>query len=96
VKLSNLLECEQKLGYTTGLYGWNADVYNYDNVNIVTGYRCFGKNVDYKIVKKFDNKAKKNIEKYGHDWDKIKKVNHKLVLKFIEFLISNEDIKKIK
>jgi hypothetical protein len=36
-KLSNLLECEKKLGYTTGVYGWNADVYNYDNVNIVTG-----------------------------------------------------------
>lgn len=41
--LQDLLRYESPLWYTSGLYGWNADVYLIDiDTIIVTGYRPFG------------------------------------------------------
>ena len=41
--LQYLLRRESRIGYTAGVYGWNADVYDVGNgVAIVTGYRPFG------------------------------------------------------
>lgn len=41
--LQYLLRKESRIGYTAGVYGWNADVYDVGNgVAIVTGYRPFG------------------------------------------------------
>ena len=34
----NLFGYEYKIGYNTGLYGWNYDLYRIHGVNIVTGY----------------------------------------------------------
>lgn len=62
--LQNLLNYSDRLGYTTGVNGWNADIYvvNCDTV-IVTGYRPFG-NIDasYELCKKYDEKAMKLIQ----------------------------------
>ena len=32
-----------RIGYTAGIYGWNADVYSVGDVLIVTGYRPAGR-----------------------------------------------------
>lgn len=41
--LQDLLRYETPLWYTSGIYGWNADVYLVDiDTCIVTGYRPFG------------------------------------------------------
>lgn len=41
--LQDLLRYESPLWYTSGIYGWNADVYLVDiDTCIVTGYRPFG------------------------------------------------------
>lgn len=41
-QLNRLLSFEKADAYTAGAYGWNADVYLFDGVAIVTGYRPFG------------------------------------------------------
>lgn len=41
--LQDLLRYESPLWFTSGIYGWNADVYMIDfDTCIVTGYRPFG------------------------------------------------------
>lgn len=37
-----LLKDLQPVGYTAGVYGWNADVYDVPGAWIVTGYRFYG------------------------------------------------------
>lgn len=53
VELYYLLKFTEPVAYTSGVYGWNADVYDFDNVAIVMGYRPFGNiSPDYNIVEK--------------------------------------------
>ncbi|MBQ8793941.1 MAG: hypothetical protein IJZ63_04260 [Clostridia bacterium] len=40
-KAQHMLRAYDRVGYTSGTYGWNADVYFIDGVYIVTGYRPF-------------------------------------------------------
>lgn len=64
--LQELLTFAKQIGYTAGVYGWNANVYACDlDVVIVTGYRPFGNvDVDFALCEKYEKKAhelKKNI-----------------------------------
>lgn len=61
--LQNLLWGKDKVGYTAGVYGWNADVYMIDNVALVTGYRTFGNRISYDIVKKYEDLAERLKER---------------------------------
>lgn len=57
----NLLDLENPIAYTSGIYGWNADIYDLGgSVAIVTGYKPFG-NVKpaYDKVKEYEDKAEK-------------------------------------
>lgn len=56
--LATLLRYESPYAYTTGTYGWNADVYAVNGVAIVTGYRPFGQSVDYDLVEEFEERAR--------------------------------------
>ena len=42
--LQNLLRCESPIAYTTRAEGWGADIYDFGNTAIVTGYAPFGFN----------------------------------------------------
>lgn len=66
----NLLKSYEPFGYTSGIYGWNADIYSFKNTAIVTGYRPFG-NIEpsYELIKKYDEKAKKILNKYTNHND---------------------------
>lgn len=55
--LQKLLTYETPIAYTCGVYGWNADIYNFGDVAIVTGYRPFGKSVDYNLCEEYERKA---------------------------------------
>ena len=60
--LQNLLNWKRRAAHTEGVYGWNADVYTFDdrqNVAIVTGYRPFGESVDSELIRKYEKKARK-------------------------------------
>lgn len=37
--LQNLLKYESPIAYTAGVYGWNADIYDFGGIAICTGYR---------------------------------------------------------
>ena len=39
---SFLLKGLERIGYTNGIYGWNADVYETEKAYIITGYRFYG------------------------------------------------------
>ena len=59
--LQDLLRYESPLLFTSGIYGWNADVYiiNYDTC-IVTGYRPFGNiRPTYALTDAFNRTAQK-------------------------------------
>lgn len=66
-ELHYLLRFTEPVAYTSGVYGWNADVYDFDGVAIVTGYRPFGNiTPDYEIVEKYNQLGKK-IYKEKHN-----------------------------
>lgn len=92
--LHYLLKFTEPVAYTSGVYGWNADVYDFGNIAIVTGYRPFGNiSPDYKIVDKY-NELGKEIYYEEHDptkdWneEREEKENrlNQLIQKFIEEL----------
>ena len=55
--LQSLLSFESPVYYTSGVYGWNADIYTKGNVAIVTGYRPFGNKVAGDLIDKYEKKA---------------------------------------
>lgn len=61
--LQTLLNIADPQFYTAGVYGWSADVYIFGNIAIVTGYKPFGKQIDFDIIRKFEDNAIKNREK---------------------------------
>ena len=60
-ELCNLLQFEKPIAYTCGVYGWNADIYTFGGVALVTGYRPFGKSVSFELVQEYDNQAREII-----------------------------------
>lgn len=57
----------EPFGYTCGVYGWNADIYNIsynnDSVAIVTGYQPFGNyKASYDTCKKYDDIARAALD----------------------------------
>ena len=70
VELYYLLKFTEPVAYTSGVYGWNADIYDLGNVAIVTGYRSFGNiTPDYDVVEKY-NQLGKEIYEEEHDQTK--------------------------
>lgn len=57
-----LLKCLDREGWTCGVYGWNADIFEVNkSTAIVTGYRPFG-NISsnkYELNNKYNEKARK-------------------------------------
>lgn len=66
--LQNLLKYESPFSYTAGVYGWNADIYDFGGVAIVTGYRPFGNiHPDYEIVNRYEKEAENIYNNYRYD-----------------------------
>ena len=56
--LQQLLSCESEIAYTTRIEGWGADIYDFGNTAIVTGYAPFGNiRPGYKINQRYEQKA---------------------------------------
>ena len=85
--LQHLLYYRNPVAYTSGIYGWNADIYEIRNgVAISTGYRPFGNiKPDYELAREYDNKALDLINEYRNkDFDDLKKELDKLILEFVK------------
>jgi hypothetical protein len=76
-ELQFLLKYENPVAYSKGVYGWNFDVYDFEGVAIVTGYRGMpSKNSKmdiYYLAREYDKKAQ----------GKSKEENQKLIKEFI-------------
>lgn len=89
-ELQSLLAQFSPIAYTSGMYGWNADIYQFGNYYICTGYRPFGKiNPDLKTVQKYNKKADKLRKKeykgtFEQQYNKRKKAFNALIYKFIQ------------
>ncbi len=78
-----LLYFENAIACTSGVYGWNADIYDVNSVAIVTGYRPFGNiHVDYDIIREYNNKAKEIISDNAIVYEKKKELVNDLLLEF--------------
>lgn len=84
--LQNLLEYTQPNAYTAGVYGWNADVYEFGGIAIVTGYRPFGTSIPYELQKKYDLQAEKIRYNNGLSWEEKKTGLDSLLSEFIKEL----------
>lgn len=80
-ELQHLLKYCSPVAYNAGVYGWNYDVYTFEqystNIAICTGYRCPpGITVERDIYVKYEDAAKEII--YGNgSYDQVKeKLDH--------------------
>ena len=83
--LQHLLYYKDPVAYTSGTYGWNADIYEIGRGSaICTGYRPFGDiRPDYKLVREYDNKAREIIHNTKFDGNQREKIDE-LLNEFIE------------
>lgn len=85
--LQNLFRHTDAIAYTCGLYGWNFDVYDVGGVAITTGFRgMLGERIPSELIRKYESKAKKAIERANFDYKKTRSALDKLIAKFIEEL----------
>ncbi len=89
--LQYLLGYENPVAYTARREGWAADIYDFGNTAIITGYAPFGNiRPDYDICKKYENKAEKVRYDYSLSWEEQKEKLHQLINEFIKEVINNE------
>lgn len=74
-----LLRYKDPFAYSSGVYGWACDYYNIDGIYISTGYSPVGKSLDYDIIKKYEDEARKILldDNISYD-DKKEKINNLL------------------
>ena len=88
-----LLSGEYADAYTSGVYGWNADVYSFDGTYIVTGYRPFGNvSIPYDVIKAAETAAA-NVT--GKTYDDVIAGRRQILAKLIDLYaygITPEDI----
>ena len=87
-RLQTLLGLEYPQAYTSGGFGWNADVYDMSSIYgsgiaIVTGYRPFGKCCpSYDLVQEYEKKAGKVMEE--KPWEQRKEALRMLIAEFVD------------
>ena len=68
-ELDSLLVYQSPFAYSSGVYGWACDYYQFDGVVISTGYSPTGESIAYNLQKKYNNLAKK-----AHSRDEVGKL----------------------
>ena len=58
-QIQNLVYYKNAFAYSSGSYGWGCDYYEMDNVCLSTGYSPTGIDVNSDLVRKYEDKAKK-------------------------------------
>lgn len=70
--LQDLLSCINRIGYMSSIYGWDADVYEFEDTCIVTGYRPIGNlELSYDTAKKYESIARA-LREGNLNWETIK------------------------
>lgn len=88
-EMYNLLQFNQPVTYSAGIYGWDCDYYTVDGVVISTGYRPIKsrnmKNND-KLIKEYEEKTRKISNSITMTWEQKKTKVNKLLSKLISKL----------
>jgi hypothetical protein len=83
--LQNLLSCESEIAYTARAEGWRADIYDFGNTAIATGYAPFGNiRPGYDICRKYEHAAEKVCCNHDLSWAERKADLQTLIREFIE------------
>lgn len=79
--LHYLLQCHDPVAYTSGVYGWNYDVYEVYGVTICTGYRGMpGKRLEG--MEEYEKKAVSVWTDYNRPYEERRKEVEKLLHEF--------------
>ena len=81
--LQSLLRYVDPIAYTSGVCGWNADIYKLDSITIVTGYRPFGNYENYDLVHEYEDKARKIAGDYNTPCEERRDAVSKLLDEFV-------------
>ena len=87
--LQNLLKCENPIAYTARAEGWGADIYDFGNTAIVTGYASFG-NIcpSYETNRRYEQRARE-ITDGIYNWEEKKALLNKLIKEYLQEVLSN-------
>lgn len=81
--LSTLLSVTDPTAYTSGIYGWNFDVYKVDGLTICTGYRNMpGRTANN--IRAYEEKARDIMSDYARDYDERRAAVTALLHEFAE------------
>lgn len=82
-----LLNYEDPIAYSVRLEGWACDYYDIDGVLISTGYAPLeskNTNIDYEIIRDYDNKAREIIHDYSLSYEEREKQVKALLRELVE------------
>lgn len=93
--LQYLLRFQSRDYYTTGVYGWNFDVYTFGNYAITTGYRGMIHHVerDFYLETVYEDKAREIIYNKELSWEEQKNKVNELLEDFLRKVFGNDSIK---
>ena len=93
--LQNLLRYQSRDYYTTGVYGWNFDVYTFGDYAITTGYRGMIHHVarDSELDKLYDDKAREIYNSKELSYKEIKERVNALLAEYLHKIFKNDSIK---
>lgn len=74
---------KRPFAYSSGVYGWACDYYDVDGVCLSTGYAPIGEDVNYKLLRKYEERAEKIINNYELKYEVREKRVNKLLSEFI-------------
>src|SRR5574344_2079452 len=82
--LQQLLSCESEIAYTTRAEGWGADIYQFGNTAIVTGYTPFGNiRPSYEVNQRYEQRATE-AAKGVYKWEEKKAILQELIKEYIQ------------
>jgi hypothetical protein len=83
--LQDLLRCDDAEAYTSGTYGWNADIYGINGTAICTGYRPFGNiRPSRELIERYERLARAELEsRNSRGWEELKSALHALACEFV-------------
>ena len=82
--LQQLLSCESEIAYTTRIEGWGADIYQFGNTAIVTGYAPFGNiRPGYEVNQRYEQRATE-ATKGVYKWGEKKAILQELIKEYIQ------------
>lgn len=92
--LQNLLHCKSPSFYTMGVYGWNADVFDFGSTAICTGYRPFGNaSAPYGLIAYYEKLSQPIVDDYRAPWAERKQKLDELASRFIDEVLDHDGLK---